>query len=158
MSYEGRKLNKVATARNVRHFLAEDFQLYLNRSGLQRVDLSSPQLDSSGVIAHGSNSAEKSMMRVFDYQAKCFAIYKAIDTCLDSQERHIYHRTILYSRYIKLLDDWKIYNRIGLSPARYRQVKQDALCEFAERLPVWALKQNTEIRDLREFVSLTKNK
>lgn len=150
MDNEGMKLNKVATARNVRHFLVEDFQLYLNRAGLRRIDLSSPQLDDTGVTTH-NNSAEKKMLKIFDYQHKCIAVYQAICNCTDSEEQHIYHRTVLLDRYIKLLEDWKIYTKIGLSASRYRQVKQDALCEFAECLPVSAAKKGTEIRELRAF-------
>lgn len=141
-------IDKNETAEKVRCFLDDEFQTYLNRAGLHRTDLSSPKMDITGITAHGGNSQEAKVMKIFDYEAKCMAIYKTIDNCQENKNLHVYHRSILYDRFILQLEDWQVAQRINLSASRYRDIKQDALCEFAERLPVWAYRLGTRLKDL----------
>lgn len=148
---ENVNIDKNKTAQNVRDFLDNEFQTYLNRSGLHRYDLSSPQIDPTGVIAHGGNSQESKMMQIFDYQAKCVAIYEAIEDCIENKNMHKWHRTILHNRYIDELEDWQIAQRLSISSSRYREIKSNALCEFADRLPVWAYRYGTQLPDLRVY-------
>lgn len=153
---ENMDINKNKTTQNVRDFFDNEFQTYLNRSGLHRYDLSSPQIDPTGVTAHGGNSQETKMMQIFDYQAKCAAIYKAIEDCTENKKWHKWHRSILHNRYIDELEDWQIAQRLGISSSRYRAIKSNALCEFADRLPVWAYRCGTRLPDLRVYSSKKK--
>lgn len=144
-------IDKVATAANASDFLEGTFQTYLNRAGLHRADLSSPKMDITGVSAHGGNSAESGMMKIFDYEAKCWAIYKAIDNCRENKNKRIYSRSILIDLYIKELEPWQIKERLGLSDSSYKIRRQKALCEFADRLPVWAYRLDTHFPELRKY-------
>lgn len=144
-------IDRNKTAENVRDFLDGQFQTYLNRAGLHRTDLSSTQLDPTGVTSHGGNSAERKMMKIFDYEAKCMAIYAAIDNCQENPNLRIFNRSILYDSYILLLENWQIEERLGLSSSRLREKKRAALCEFADRLPVWAFRKKTKLPDLHAY-------
>lgn len=144
-------IDKVATAAKAGEFLEGEFQTYLNRAGLHRTDLSSPQMDITGVSAHGGNSAENGMMRIFDYEAKCLAVYKAIDNCRENANKRIYSRSILVDLYIKELEPWQIRERLDLSESPYKIRRQKALCEFADRLPVWGYRLKTKLPELRVY-------
>ena len=144
-------IDKVETAANASDFLEGAFITYLNRAGLHKTDLSGPQMDLAGAHAHSGNPAEKKMMDIFDYEAKCKAIYKAIDNCRENRNKRIYSRSILIDLYIKELEPWQVKERLGLSDSSYKVRKQSALCEFADRLPVWAYKAHTHLPELRKY-------
>lgn len=149
-------IDRVATARNVRNFFANKFQTYLARGGLHKADLSSPKLEPTGVTSHGGNSAETAMMKIFDYQAKCGAVYTAIINCSENHNISVYNRSILLDRYINDLTDKDVMNKIGISSSSYGEKKVVALCEFADWLPVIALRYDTKFGELRKFLSSEK--
>jgi len=144
-------IDKNKTAEKVRAFFDTEFQTYLNRAGMHRTDLSSPQLNPSGVTSHGGNSAESKMMQIFEYQAKCYAVYQAIDNCSENRARNRYNRSILKLRYISELEDWQVADRLQLSLSSCREKKNLALCEFADRLPYWAYQNGVRLPELRVF-------
>lgn len=138
-------IDSIKTANKVRDFLDNDFQTYINRGGLHRTDLSSPQLDPAGGAHSGGNSAEDKMMRIFDYRAKCAAIYKAMMDCTEGRYKH---RTIMIDCYINELENWQVADKLGVSLRQFNNKKKAALCEFAERLPVQEFNFKTHLRNL----------
>lgn len=148
-------IDRLVTARNVRNFLDIKFPTYLARGGLHKADLSSPKLDPTGVpSSHGGNSAETAMMKIFDYQAKCKAIYTAIMNCSENRNLGVYNRSILLNRYISNLTDTDVMNKLGMSSSSYGEKKVVALCEFADWLPVIAIRYDTKFKELRKFLNV----
>lgn len=147
-------IDRLATARNVRIFLDNKFQTYLARGGLHRADLSSLKLEPTGVSSHGGNSAETAMMKIFDYQAKCGAIYTAIINCSENHNLGVYNRSILLNRYINDLTDRDAMNKLGISSSSYGEKKVVALCEFADWLPAIAPRYDTQFCELRKFLNV----
>lgn len=147
-------IDRVVTASNVRKFFANKFQTYLARGGLHKADLSSPDLEPTGVTSNGGNSAETSMMKIFDYQAKCGAVYTAIINCSENRNLGVYNRSILLDRYINDLTDTDVMNKLGMSSSSYGEKKVVALCEFADWLPVIALRYDTKFDELRKFLNV----
>lgn len=150
-TFEGTDQNKAETAKKVRKFLEYDFQNYLNRAGMHRTDLSSPQLDPTSVSSHGGNSAENKMFRLYDYQAKCLAVYQTIMDCEENENKGIRSKSILKLRYLDDLSDSQVEARLHLSGSRYRYKKNRALCEFADRLHKWATINDTNLPDLSVY-------
>lgn len=152
---EDLEIDKTATASNVREFFKPSgkFETYLRRAGFTRFDLKSPQIDPTGISgSHGFNTQENSAVAFFDYQNKCLAVYSTIAHCDFSSNPanpNRFNREILRLCYIEELEDWQVAERIGLSSSRYRDLKQLALYDFAERLPIYAFKFHTKIPDLR---------
>lgn len=141
-------IDQRATARKVRIFLKYTFSDYLIKAGYHRTDLTSPQLDVAGISAHGgSNSAESKMMRIFDMQNRCKAVYHAISCCKDSSKQPF--RTILKSLYIDELEDWQVADKIGYSDSRYDDLKRYALCQFADAIDTWKTLYEVNIPDLK---------
>lgn len=148
-------IDPVITARNVRNLLDKKFPTYLARGGLHKADLSSPKLDLTGITSHGGNSAENAMMKIFDYQAKCVAIYEAIINCSENHNLGVYNRSILFDRYIiDDLTDTDVMHKLGMSSSSYGEKKVIALCEFADWLPVIALRYDTKFNELRKFLNV----
>lgn len=147
-------IDRVVTARNVRNFLANIFPTYLARGGLHKADLSSPKLEPTGIVSHGSNSAEASMMKIFDYQAKCGAIYTAIMNCGENPNLGVYNKSILFERYVNDLTDTAVMTKLGMSSSSYGEKKVAALCEFADWLPVTAMRYDTRFKELRKFLNV----
>ena len=147
-------IDRLVTARNVRNFLDNKFQTYLARGGLHKADLSSPKLEPTGVSSHGGNSAETAMMKIFDYQAKCAAVYMAIMNCSENRNLGVYNQSILLDRYIKDLTDREVMNKLGISSSSYGEKKVVALCEFANWLPAIAPRYDTKFKELRKFLNV----
>lgn len=147
-------IDPVVTARNVRNLLDKKFPTYLARGGMHKADLSSPKLDPTGITSHGGNSAENAMMKIFDYQAKCGAIYEAIINCSENHNLGVYNRSILFDRYIDDLTDTKVVSKLGMSSSSYGEKKVIALCEFADWLPAIAPQYDTEFKELRKFLNV----
>ncbi|MCT6889091.1 MAG: hypothetical protein M3Z87_05410, partial [Lactobacillus sp.] len=79
----GLDIDQTKTAEKVKYFFKNDFERYILRAGYHRTDLSSPQLDQTGIMSHNGNSAESKMAIIFEAQHKCQAVYHAIDQCFD---------------------------------------------------------------------------
>lgn len=146
-------IDKNATASNVRKFFRNNFVTYLNRGGLHSTDLSSANLDPTGISSRGKNSAEENIMQIFDYQSKCAAIYRAIMDCTENDNLNIFNCKILKYRYLDNIPDGDIQERLGISPASYGEKKASALIEFADRLPVWGGRFDTKFPELRKFLN-----
>lgn len=139
------QLDKVATASNVTDFLHNNLADYLANAGMHKADLSSPQLTGMGASHSLENSAESNMLRIFDSENKCWAIGCAINNC-DRTSRQILQSSIIHD-----LSDTQQISRLNYSDRTYYRKKQDALCEFANRLQFWAYKFDTRIEDLRIY-------
>ena len=142
-------IDQKLTAGRVRNFFKYNFTKYLIKAGYHRTDLSSPQLDLTGVASHGKNSAEMKMAAIFEAQDKCKAIYKAIDHCSDSSRQPF--RTILKSLYIDGLEDWQVALKVQYSDSRYSDLKRYALCQFADTIDTWKTVYDVSIPELRIF-------
>lgn len=142
-------IDQYQTAEKVRKFFKYNFPQYLVRAGYHRTDLSSPQLDITGVSAHGGNSAEQKMASIFEAQDKCKAIYQAIDACFDSARQPF--RTILKSLYIDELENWKIADKVQYSDSRYDDLKRYALCNFADTIDTFKLYYDVNFPELKVF-------
>lgn len=99
----GLDIDQMETSRKVRAFFKKTFPNYLIKAGYHRTDLSSPQLDLTGIAARNGNGAEGKMMHILDMQDRCKVVYQAIDHCADSTKQAF--RTILKALYIDELDD-----------------------------------------------------
>ena len=99
----------VKTASKVNDFLHNDLKEYLANAGMHKADLSSPQLTPDAVSHSNSNSAEGSIMKIFDYENKCWAVGCAINNC------NRINRQILKSSVIKDISDAEQIMNIGLS-------------------------------------------
>lgn len=139
------QLDKVATASNVTDFLHNNLAEYLANAGMNKADLSSPQLNGTGVSHGFENSAESNMLKIFDYENKCWAIGCAINNCSKVS------RQILQSSILKELSDYDQIMRLNYSDRTFYRKKQEALCEFATRIQFWAYKYNTHIAELRIY-------
>lgn len=144
-------IDKKKTASNVRKFFAGEFLTYLSRAGLHSTDLSSANLDPTGIASRGKNSAESNIMKIFDYEAKCGAVYRCAQDCRENENLGIYNRKILIYRYFQNIPDGDVKDRLGISSTAYAEKKLSALIDFADRLPVWAYKFDTKLPELREF-------
>lgn len=145
----GLDINQKATAKKVREFFKYTFPDYLIKAGYHRTDLSSPQLDPTGVAVHGINSSENKMMLIINMQERCRAVYQAIDHCADNSKQPF--RTILKALYIDELDDWKVAQKVQYSDSRYSDLKRYALCQFADTIQTWATLYDVYIPNLLVF-------
>lgn len=140
-------IDQKLTAQKVRDFFKYNFEHYLIRAGYHRTDLSSPQLDPTGIMSHSGNSVEAKMATIFEAQDKCQAVYHAIDQCADSSKQPF--RTILKSLYIDELSDWQVAAKVQYSDSRYGDLKRYALCQFADTIDTWKLIYNVKIPELK---------
>ena len=149
-------LNVNATVNKARNFLKNDFETYLSRAGMHRSDLanislSSPQLSVTGGGGSAGNGEETKIMQLFDYEAKCGAVYRTIEDCSNNPNLNDYNREILEYTYLLRLRDSDIAERIGLSESTVRAKRREALCDFANRIIKWQVKFDTKIPELRVF-------
>ncbi|WEV40342.1 ArpU family phage packaging/lysis transcriptional regulator [Lactobacillus sp. ESL0681] len=145
----GLDIDQTKTAKKVRDFFKYTFPNYLVKAGFHRTDLSSPQLDPTGIAVHGGNSAESKMAHIFEMQDRCKAVYQAINYCSDSQKQPF--RTILKALYIDELEDWKVAAKVQYSDSRYGDLKRYALCQFADSLETQKTRYGVDIPELKVF-------
>jgi ArpU family phage transcriptional regulator len=145
----GLDIDQKETANRVRIFFKYTFPNYLIKAGFHRTDLSSPQLDLTGVASHSGNGVENKMMKILDMQNRCKAIYQAIDHCSDSPSQPF--RTILKALYIDELKDWQVANKVKYSDSRYSDLKRYALCQFADSIETWKIKYDVDIPELNIY-------
>lgn len=140
------KINKTKTAEAVKSFFADDFNHYLNLANKHLNDISSPTLDPNNVGGHdGRNHADEKIIVNIDAQNCVKAVDHTISSCSYPSG------TILYLYFIKKISDNKIAERLGYQSARYYDLKNAALVEFAERLDYWRQIDHASIEDLRVF-------
>ena len=144
------KIDITKTAQNVKDFFEHDFDHYLNLSGKHRSDLSSPQMDITGITAHnGVNHQDESMAVNIDADNCVLAVDHTISSCSNSGDKP--YGTILYLSYIKNISNYAIAQRLGYQTTRYYELKNRALVEFAERMELYRKRDHTSIEDLRIF-------
>lgn len=142
------------TAAKAGYFLDHRFQKIKNYSGISATDLSSPLLDPSGVVNH-SHVNHQDM--AFLAQAEQYddieaarkavgAVFETIQSCSNGSRKP--YGTLLYLRYIKYDFDTNVYNKMGYSSSHYYNLRREALCQFAEILPVKKLKYQYKNYDL----------
>lgn len=142
------------TAAKAGYFLDHRFQKIKNYSGMSATDLSSPLLDPSGVVNH-SHVNHQDM--AFLAQAEQYddieaarkavgAVFETIQSCSNGSRKP--YGTLLYLRYIKYDFDTNVYNKMGYSSSHYYNLRREALCQFAEILPVKKLKYQYKNYDL----------
>lgn len=139
------------TALRVRNFFDREFFDYLAKAGLSKTSLYNMNLDESGVPTRGKDTHEDNLIEIFDYESKCRAVAKAIETCTDNANLSIYNHTILYYLYLKDYTNEQVRQKVGFAGSTYRLKKRNALCEFADRLPVCAYRCHTEVPDLHRY-------
>ncbi len=143
----GLDIDQTKTAEKVKCFFKNDFERYILRAGYHRTDLSSPQLDQTGIMGHYGNSAENKMATIFEAQHKCQAVYHAIDQCFDSAQQPF--RTILKALYIDKMKDWQVAAKVQYSDSRYNDLKKYALCQFADTIVTWKIIYDVDIPELK---------
>ena len=148
-SFDRVDIDRAMTANRVRKFLRSNFQVYLARAGMHKADLSSPSFESIGSSGSVKNGQEAKLMKIFDYENKCLAVYKAIEGCSHNLNYGIVNRDILECLYIQELTDSMTQDRLNIWGGAYWLKKQDALCEFADRVVVESIKLDTDIPELR---------
>ena len=139
----GLDIDQTKTAEKVKYFFKNDFERYILRAGYHRTDLSSPQLDQTGIMSHNGNSAENKMAIIFEAQHKCQAVYHAIDQCFDSTQQP------LKGLYIDELKDWQVAAKVQYSDSRYNDLKKYALCQFADTIVTWKIIYDVDIPELK---------
>lgn len=134
------------TAAKAGYFLDHRFQKIKNYSGISATDLSSPLLDPSGVVNHSHVNHQdiaflKQAEQYDDIEAArnaVRAVFETIQSCSNGSRKP--YGTLLYLRYIKYDFDTNVYNKMGYSSSHYYNLRREALCQFAEILPVKKLK------------------
>ena len=137
-----KQIDDYKTAAKAGYFLDHEFQKIKNYSGISATDLSSPLLDPSGVINHSHvNRQDIAFLTQAEQYAEIEAarntvkaVFEAIQSCSNGS-RHPYG-TLLYLRYIKFDFDTNVYSKMGYSSSHYYKLRRQALCQFAEILPV----------------------
>lgn len=137
-----KQIDDYKTAAKAGYFLDHEFQKIKNYSGISATDLSSPLLDPSGVINHSHvNRQDIAFLTQAEQYADIEAarntvkaVFEAIQSCSNGS-RHPYG-TLLYFRYIKFDFDTNVYSKMGYSSSHYYKLRRQALCQFAEILPV----------------------
>lgn len=134
------------TAAKAGYFLDHRFQEIKNYSGISATDLSSPLLDPSGVVNHSHVNKQDIafLAQAGQYDAieaarnAVRAVFETIQSCSNGSRKP--YGTLLYLRYIRYDFDTNVYNNMGYSSSHYYNLRREALCQFAEILPVKKLK------------------
>ena len=116
------------TAVNVRSYLDTKLPRLLRMVNESPASLKSPVISDMPVNHDGGNHNEEKLIRYIAAKDILNGISLALNNC--SQTAFI----ILEGKYIKELTDWQISQNMGYSKARYFQLKDEAVNEFADRL------------------------
>lgn len=65
----------------------------------------------------------------------CRCIATAIQNCSHRAKQPSYE--ILVGCYLDELKDWEVSSQCGFGETRFKELKKEALCEFAERFLYW---------------------
>ncbi len=130
------------TARKAKQFLNHNFQHYLNLCGMHRNQLSSPQLSPAPGSTY-QNGVEKSVIAEAQddidiaepARRAVSAIYRSMDNCTDTMLKP--YRRILLGTFIEGKTIPQLSLETHLSEKSISTKKNDALCEFADRLEFW---------------------
>lgn len=121
-------VNYKETAINTRNFLDHKLPRILRIANENPGCLKSPAITGMPANHDGGNHNEEKLVKYITAKEMLRGISKALNNC--SYTSFI----ILEGKYIKGLQDWQITQKMGYSKARYFQLKDEALNEFADRL------------------------
>lgn len=122
------KIDKKATAQNAREFLQNDCQFYFDRCGL-KYDEKHDGLKDYQYTDNPNDRIIKSVMQdIYNCEPKS--------------------RQILLASYFGHYHNREIAQQMGYSLSRFKDLKQDALCEFANRLDYWCMKNDVVVTPL----------
>lgn len=128
-----RKIDQRKTAYNVKLFFNKIFPSYLMMAGKTRTYISSPNLDPTGVSAHGGlNRAESRAVDTIRAENAIDAVTYAINRCEDTPKKP--YRTILASLYGTEELNIDVAMKVGYQPSQYNVKKNEALAKFADWL------------------------
>lgn len=133
------QIDERKTISKTEKFLEELLPEFINYSGLPLADLSSPALDPAGVasssnVNHADNKFIKNIEKMTVVQ-KCEcsvdAVIETINSCSDTQRQP--YKSILFRKYVKRDFDLWIYQDMNLSKSKFRELKREALLQFAKK-------------------------
>ena len=120
------EVDELATRKNVRKFFKKIFPRLIMLSGLDSGQLQSPTLSDMPTSKPVGNTNEKKIINMLEAQR----IVKEVINCIKCCRGH--GSTILYDVYLLNIADWKTANKIGYSHARYQDLKNQSLLDFAD--------------------------
>lgn len=133
------QIDERKTISKTEKFLEELLPEFINYSGLPLADLSSPALDPAGIaggsnVNHADNKFIKNIEKMTVVQ-KCEcsvdAVIETINSCSDTQRQP--YKSILFRKYVKRDFDLWIYQDMNLSKSKFRELKREAILQFAKK-------------------------
>ena len=120
------EVDEVATRKNVRKFFEKIFPRLIMLSEISSTQLQSPTLSDMPTSKPVGNTNEKKIINMLEAQRIVKEVIKSI--------RYVrgHGSTILYDTYVVNIDNWKTANKIGYSRARYQDLKNQSLLDFAD--------------------------
>lgn len=120
------EFDELATRKNVRKFFKKTFPRLIMLSGISNTQLQSPTLSDMPTSKPVGNSNEKKIINMLEAQRLVKEVINSIKCCRG------HGSTILFDVYVLDIADWKTANKIGYSPARYQDLKNQSLLDFAD--------------------------
>lgn len=145
----GFNINKKETAYNANKFLLNDFERYLSFSGTNRSLISSPTFSLEPIARSSENGQEHKVMKIIEAQQTVVTVVETINACSSSPSEP--YKQILKFKYLDKLKNWEVSQKIGFGTTRYKELKDNALCEFADRLEFYAMRNKVDLPDLHIY-------
>ena len=120
------EVDEVATRKNVKKFFEKILPRLIMLSGLDSTQLKSPTLSDMPTSKPVGNSNEEKIINMLEAQR----IVKEVIKSMKYVRSH--GSTILYDTYVLNIDNWKTADKIGYGHARYQDLKNQALLDFAD--------------------------
>lgn len=145
MVLPGLDIDTQATASKVRKFLTKDLDKYLALAGEQRDNLKSPSITGMPKAQPVGNATEDHFLDVHIAEKTIDCVTRAISNCTATS------RALLTLCYLDCLTDWKVAERLDYSPSRFKDLKRQALCEFAGRYRYQAMQAGITDSELNVY-------
>lgn len=145
----GFNINKKETAYNTNKFLLNDFEHYLSFSGTNRSLISSHTFSLEPIAKNSENGQEHKVIKIIEAQQTVITVVETINACSSSPSEP--YKQILKFKYLDKLKNWEVSQKIGFGTTRYKELKENALCEFADRLEFYAMKNRVDLPDLHIY-------
>ena len=120
------EFDELATRKNVRKFLKKTFPRLIMLSKISSTQLQSPTLSDMPTSKPVGNVNEKKIINMLEAQRLVKEVINIIKCCRG------HGSTILFDVYVLNIADWKTANKIGYSEARYQDLKNQSLLDFAD--------------------------
>ena len=124
--FSDEEVDEAATCKNVKKFFKKIFPRLIMLSSLNYQQLQSPKLSDMPISKPVGNTNEKRIINMLEAQR----LVKEVINCINCVRGH--GKTILFDVYVLNVADWKTANKIGYSSARYQDLKNQALLDFAD--------------------------